>query len=133
MTFARRVYLAAGIIGLLEIVPLYFGEGLIASMFPPAITHPEFYYGFAGVTLAWQILFLMLSRDPVRYRPLMIPTVIEKASYVIAAFILFGQQRMAAGMLGSVVIDAILGVLFVVSYLRTASTVAEPATLGRAG
>ena len=54
--FARIVYLAAGIVGLLEIVPLYFCEALINRTQPPSITHPEFYYGFLGVTLAWQVV-----------------------------------------------------------------------------
>lgn len=50
--FARWVFLLAGIIGLIEIVPLYFMESTISRMQPPAITHPGFYYGFVGVALA---------------------------------------------------------------------------------
>jgi hypothetical protein len=46
--FARIVYLVAGIVGLLEMVPLYFMESTINRMQPPTITHPEFYYGFCG-------------------------------------------------------------------------------------
>ena len=120
MKFASRVYLIAGIIGLIEIVPMYFTESLLGRMYPPAITHPEIYYGFVGVTLAWQVLFLMLARDPVRFRPLMLPTMLEKAVYVVAACVLLAQDQMAPGMMGPVCIDAILGVLFLVSYLRTA-------------
>jgi len=119
MKFASRVYLVAGIIGLIEIVPMYFSESLWGDFFPPQITHPELYYGFAGVTLAWQILFLLLSRDPMRFRPLMLPTVLEKAAYVAAALVLFAGSRMAAGLMGSVGIDAVLGVLFLVAYVRT--------------
>jgi len=123
MKFAARVYLVAGIIGLVEIVPMYFTESMTGTMYPPAVTHPEFYYGFAGVTLAWQILFLMLARDPLRFRPLMLATVLEKAGFVAAALVLYAGQRMAAGMLGPVGIDAVLGVLFVISYVRTGSAV----------
>jgi hypothetical protein len=128
MKFAARVYLIAGIIGLIEIVPLYVTESLIGRMYPPAITHPEFYYGFAGVTLAWQVLFLLLARDPLRYRPLMPATMLEKASFVIAALVLAAQQRMAPAMLGAVGIDAILGLLFLIAYIRTAParTTTEP-------
>jgi hypothetical protein len=62
--FARVVYLVAGIVGLLEIVPLYFYEAVLNRAQPPPITHPEFYYGFLGVTLAWQVAFLVIARDP---------------------------------------------------------------------
>jgi hypothetical protein len=37
---------------------------------PPAITHPEFYYGFVGIATAWQVAFVIIGRDPERYRPL---------------------------------------------------------------
>ena len=120
MKFASRVYLAAGIIGLIEIVPMYFMESLLGRMYPPEFTHPEIYYGFVGVTLAWQVLFLMLARDPVRYRALMLPTMLEKAVYVVAASVLLAQDRMAPGLMGPVFVDAILGTLFVISYVRTA-------------
>ncbi|NTU82319.1 MAG: hypothetical protein HGA45_23570 [Chloroflexales bacterium] len=128
MRFATRVYTIAGIIGLIEILPMYLSEGMLGRMFPPAIRHPEFYYGFAGVTLAWQVLFLMLARDPLRYRPLMLPTVLEKAGYVVAALVLVAQGRMAVGMLGTVAIDAVLGVLFLAAYLRTGRARAQQST-----
>jgi|SRR5579872_615904 len=53
---------------------------------PPAITHPEYFYGFLGGALAWQFLFLVLSTDPVRYRPMILPaTALFIASYVATA------------------------------------------------
>jgi hypothetical protein len=48
MKFASRAYLVAGIIGLIEIVPMYFTESLFGRTYPPAVTHPELYYGFAA-------------------------------------------------------------------------------------
>ena len=59
MKFASRVYLVAGIYGLIALVPQYFTELKIGRDYPPAITHPEFYYGFIGVAISWQIAFLM--------------------------------------------------------------------------
>ncbi|HEX8800885.1 MAG TPA: hypothetical protein VF772_19850 [Terriglobales bacterium] len=79
--FARIVYLVAGIVGLLEIIPLYFLESTVNRMQPPAITHPEFYYAFVGIALAWQLAFLVISRDPVRFRALMPVSWIEKVLY----------------------------------------------------
>jgi len=38
-------------------------EYYIGEQDPPPITHPEFFYGFVGVAVAWQMLFLLMSRD----------------------------------------------------------------------
>jgi hypothetical protein len=119
MRFARLVFLIAGIYGLIVVTPQYFLESKTGHDFPPPITHPEFYYGFIGVTLAWQVLFLMLSRDPARYRPLMIPAVLEKAGFPIAIAVLFLQHRVSAFMLGFALVDLVLGILFIAAYLKT--------------
>src|SRR5262245_63460257 len=50
MKFARIVFLVAGIYGLLVVAPQYFLEAKIGRDTPPPITHPEFFYGFVGVT-----------------------------------------------------------------------------------
>jgi hypothetical protein len=121
MTFARRVFLVAGIYGLVVLLPQYFLESTTSRRYPPAITHPEYYYGFVGVAVAWQIVFFMISRDPVRYRPLMLAAILEKASFGLATIALYQAGRSSAEMLGAGVLDLILGVLFVVSYLRTAA------------
>src|SRR5258706_4862087 len=81
MKFAKVVFWIAGIWGLLIIAPLYFMFDLIGRKDPPPITHPGFFYEFVGLALARQIAFLFIARDPVRYRPLMIPSIIEKFSY----------------------------------------------------
>jgi hypothetical protein len=94
--FAHRVFLSAGIYGLLVITPLFFLEQFVGRKNPPLITHPEFYYGFAGAALAWQVLFLFISRDPIRYRPLMLPSVLEKLLYPAATCFLRLQHRVDA-------------------------------------
>jgi pimeloyl-ACP methyl ester carboxylesterase len=86
VTFARWVFGIAGVYGLLILTPMYFLEDRISLDQPPSITHPEYYYGFVGVAIAWQVAFLVISRDPVRYRLMMIPAIIEKGSYVIASW-----------------------------------------------
>ena len=121
MKFARIVFLIAGVYGLLALLPQYFLENQTGRDYPPPITHPEFYYGFIGVGVAWQLVFLVLSRDPVRYRPLMLPAVVEKASFLIPAILLYLQQRISPVMLGAASVDGVLGVLFIAAYLKTAS------------
>jgi hypothetical protein len=122
MKFAKVVFWVAGIWGLLVITPLYFMFDLIGRKDPPAITHPGFYYGFVGVALAWQIVFLVIARDPVRLRPMMIPSVLEKFTYGIAVMALVMQGRMHRSDLVFAATDSILGLLFVIAYLGTRSS-----------
>ena len=119
MKFAKVVFLVAGIYGLIVLVPSYFLEERTGRDFPPPITHPEYFYGFIGVAVAWQVVFLILSRDPIRYRPMMIPAILEKASFGIPVLILYLQQRVAALTLGVAMVDSTLGVLFLIAYLKT--------------
>src|SRR5579864_178411 len=95
MRFAKIVFLVAGIQGFLILTPLYFMEGLVGRKTPPSITHPEYFYGFVGVGLAWQFLFLVLSTDPVRYRPMILPSIAEKVAYGMALIVLYVQGRLA--------------------------------------
>jgi hypothetical protein len=120
MNFAKRVFLIAGVYGLIVLLPMYLLEEKTGRDFPPPITHPEFYYGFIGVAVAWQVLFLILSRNPIRYRPMMIPAVLEKAVFGIPAVILFLQHRISTFTLAAGLVDSLLGVLFVLAYLKTA-------------
>ena len=119
MAFAKLTFLIAGIYGLVVLLPQYLLEARTGRDFPPPITHPEYYYGFIGVAVAWQIAFLVLAKDPVRYRPMMIPAIIEKASFGIAVGLLFALNRVSLPMLGAGLVDLILGTLFVIAYMRT--------------
>ena len=118
MKFAKIVFLVAGIYGLVVLLPLYFMEAQTGRDYPPPITHPEYYYGFVGVAVAWQLAFLVISRDPVRYRSLMIPSIVEKASFGIAVAVLYLQQRVSTFIVGAAMADSILGVLFVIAFFK---------------
>jgi hypothetical protein len=120
VTFARRVFLFAGVIGLLMLVPQYFMEGRVGRDFPPPITHPEYFYGFVGVGLVWQVLFLIISTDPQRLRPAMVAAVLEKLAFGVPVIVLFLQGRLPAMILGFGLFDLLLCVLFVISYRLTA-------------
>jgi len=113
--FARRVFAVAGWYGLVAMVPQYFLEGRIGRDYPPPITHPENFYGFIGVTIAWQLMFLVISRNPVRYRGAMIPAIVEKVTFVVAVAVLYAQGRIAPVVLAPAAIDLVLGVLFTIS------------------
>lgn len=119
MRFAKRVFLLAGIYGLIVLVPQYFFEARTGHDYPPPITHPEYYYGFIGLAVVWQFAFLIISRDPVRYRPLMIVAILEKACFAIPAVILLLQHRIPNLIFGFAMLDAVLGVLFLLAYVKT--------------
>jgi hypothetical protein len=119
MRFAKWVFLLAGVSGILLVVPPYFLERQTGEDYPPPINHPEYYYGFFGVTLAWQFLFLVIASDPVRYRRAVLPAMLEKASFAIAIPILYAAGRVPAIWLGFASMDGAWLVLFLVAYLRT--------------
>ena len=122
MKVARWIFGIAGVYGILVIAPLYFMEARIGHDDPPAITHPEYFYGFVGITLAWQVVFLMIAREPARYRPIMLASVLEKLAWGVAAIVLFQQQRVSGMTLGFGGIDLLLGALFVVAFFLTPRT-----------
>ncbi len=116
--FARRVFLSAGIYGLLVMPPMYLLEHRIGIDTPPPITHPEYFYGFIGVTIAWQVLFLCIARDPVTYRLLMLPCILEKLSFVPVVFFLVLEGRAGTQLLPFGLIDLVLAILFMLSYAK---------------
>lgn len=125
MIIARWIFGIAGIYGILAIAPLYFLEAWLGSEMPPPMNHPEFYYGFAGVTLAWQVAFLVIASDPARLRPMMIPAILEKLSFVAAAVVLVAQRRFPSPLLAGAVIDGMLGAAFVAAFVLTARSAAN--------
>ncbi len=129
MKFAKIVFLVAGIYGFVVIVPLFLAEGVIDTMQPPAITHPEYYYGFACVGLVWQVLFLVLARDPLRYRPIMLVAVLEKASGIAFILLVLLHRSPPTMLIGGV--DVFLGILFLLAYVRTAPARVQQATVAR--
>jgi hypothetical protein len=119
MKFAKIVFWVAGIWGFLVLTPLYFMFDLIGRNDPPPITHPGFFYGFVGVSLVWQVAFIIIATDPVRYRPLMIPSVLEKVSYGAAVIVLVLQDRMHKSDMIFAGADLLLGVLFLIACFMT--------------
>lgn len=69
-------------------------------------------YGFAGVTMAWQFAFFAIAMNPVRFRPMMIPSVIEKLGYVMTVVVLRLQGRLSPASAP----DTLLGALFLIAF-----------------
>ncbi len=126
MQFARRVFHIAGVYGLIVLLPQYFMEGRLGRDYPPPITHPEHFYGFIGVAAAWQVAFLIIARDPVRHRLLMLPGMLEKLSFGVAAVVLFAQGRLARTVLAFGVLDLIWAALFAWAFFKTGQAAPRP-------
>jgi len=119
MNFARRVFFWSGVYGVVVLFPMYFLEDKLGRDFPPATNHPEQYYAFISVALAWQFAFLVIATDVRRYRPLMLPAIAEKFLPAGAVVWLFVMGRIGTATLAPFLADIVIGVLFVVSYFRT--------------
>ena len=119
MKFAHRVFTIAGALGLLALPPLYFLADFLGQRVPPAITHPEFYYGFLGATIAWQIVYLLIGQAPGRFRPLMPLAGLAKGSFVVAVITLFAVGRAPVVAVAAVGPDLIFVLLFARAYVLT--------------
>ena len=117
--FARWVFAIAGVYGLAVLAPQYFMESKIGVDDPPAITHVEYFYGFVGVALAWQIAFLIIARDPVRYKPIMWCGILEKLSFGIATIVLYLMGRVSWFPPAAGAVDLIWCVLFYMAIRKT--------------
>jgi len=115
MRFARWVFRVAGLYGILVVAPMLFMEHRIA----PGAAHPVFFYAWISVNLAWQVLFLVLSANPTRYRPMMLVCVLEKATAVVAIPWLYAVGRVGGMWLGAALVDLVFAVLFVAAYRVT--------------
>jgi vacuolar-type H+-ATPase subunit I/STV1 len=118
MKFARIVFYLAAVWGILILTPLYFIFDKIGQQDPPPITHPAFYYGFVGAGLAWQFAFIVIARDPVRFRLMMIPSVLEKFVYGVSLLALYFQHRLHGADVVFGGIDLAFGLLFLIAYAR---------------
>ena len=121
MKFARWTFRAAGIYGLVALLPQFFLEKRIGIDSPPAITHPEYFYGFLWVTVAWQVAFLVIGSDPVRFRPLMPVAILEKVPYALTMYALFAGDRVRMPVAFFATIDVALALLFFLAWRRTAA------------
>ena len=134
MAFAKWVFTLGGIFGLIMITPLFFLEGEMARMSGAPLSQPENYYGFVGVTFAWQLVYLVIGRNPAPYRPIMLLGALGKVIFFTSCWVLAYQGR--TPVLTAVIAspDIVLAGLFLAAWWRTRATAAalEP-DLARAG
>lgn len=119
MRLAKVVFIVAGVWGIVVLTPFYWLVDLTGRHYGAPTEYPHFFYGFFSVAMAWQIAFLIIGSSPRRFRPLMIPSMLEKFGYVITQAVLYGQARISWPDAESAVPDLLLGVLFIVAFAKT--------------
>jgi hypothetical protein len=115
MRFPRFVFIAAGVWGVVVLAPLFFLFDISGRQYAAPASYPHFFYGFIAVALAWQVAFFVIGSDPVRFRPVMIPAILEKLGFVITALVLYARGRISASAAWP---DLILGLLFIVAFFK---------------
>jgi len=119
MRFARIVFIGAGIWGISVLTPFYWLVDITGRRYAPPADYPHFFYGFFAVALAWQIAFLIIGSNPLRFRPLMIPAMIEKLGFVVTLAVLYSQGRVPAVDFQAALPDGTIGLLFIAAFLKT--------------
>ena len=108
MKFVRIIFALAAAWGFIAVVPGLFGG---------AGPRPEYYYGFLGLALVFQLVFVMIAIDPARFRPLIPIAVLEKLAFFMPVTLLYLDGRVPPGpvFIGGMV-DGLLMLLFALAW-----------------
>ncbi len=120
MKAARIIFAIAAVYGIAVLAPGLFIETTGALAFVE-FPNPEYYYGFYGSALVWQFAFLIIASDPVRYRPLMLIAVLEKAAFFGACLWLWQAGRLngVSGPFIGAMIDGLFMLAFIAAWRLT--------------
>ena len=127
MKFARWVFLIAGILGLLPVLPLAYdtianGEAIL----PDFASMGLFFCVVVFQYVCWQILYIVLASDPVRYRLMMIPSFFAKVSAPFNPIWLFlyGFNYW----IPIAVVDVVFAILFLIAFWSAGRELNKSAT-----
>ena len=109
--WVRWWYRGAAVYGLLALLPQYHRA--------PVPRADVATYGFIGTAAAFQLVFLVIASDPVRFRALMPVSVVEKLAFALPVAVLFWLGKVPAAVLAIGAIDLGLGVSFALAWVRT--------------
>jgi hypothetical protein len=119
MRFARFTFVCAGVWGVAVLTPLYWLVDVSGRSYAPPTDYPHFFYGFLSVAMSWQIAFLVIGSNPARFRPLIIPAILEKLGHVAGVAVLYANGRISPTDAQAAVPDFVLAVLFIVAFALT--------------
>ena len=76
--------------------------------------------GFICIAIAFQVVFLLIGSNPVRYRPLMlVAALLEKFPFAVVVLLLYLFRSVPLPIIGGAAMDTILGILFLIAYFKT--------------
>jgi hypothetical protein len=76
------------------------------------------YYGFIGIALVFQLIFILIAINPARYRVLIPLSILEKLSFFLPVTILYTQGRVAMGpVFVGAMVDGLFMLLFALAWL----------------
>lgn len=111
----RWLFRAAAIYGAGLLLPLYLLETRVAA--PAArLSVPEYYYGFIGAALGFQIVYWLIGGAPRKYRALMLVGIFGKLSFWIPTALLWSMGRTATSTFVLVCGDLGLAIAFFVAW-----------------
>jgi hypothetical protein len=119
MRLAKIIFIGAGIWGIVVLTPLYWLVDISGRHYAPPNDYPQFFYGFIGVAIAWQIAFLVIGSNPARFRMLMIPAMIEKFAYISTLIFMYSRAQISSIDVQPAIPDGLLGLLFIVAFWAT--------------
>ena len=118
MRFAKWVFTLAAVYGFITVPPDYFLEAMSARRYG-ALGQPLWYYGLLGLVLVFQLLYFVIGRDPVRYRPMMPVALLAKLVFAATAFAMWFAGRTPLEQALFTLPDLAWSVLFVIAWLKT--------------
>jgi hypothetical protein len=116
MKLAKWIFLIAGIFGLISTIPLVFTEKIML------VKQPEFYYGFVFLDICLQVVYILISTSPTRFRPMMIPAFLAKVSGTTALTWLYLADRVSFQWMAIGSADGVFAILFLIGYFKTPSS-----------
>lgn len=109
------LFRGAAIYGAILLLPLYLLEARVAG---PAVRlpAPEYYYGFIGAALGFQIVYWLIGGNPRHYRPLMLVGAFGKLSFWVPCAILWSLGRTSTSTFALVCGDLVLAIAFLIAW-----------------
>jgi hypothetical protein len=116
--FARFVFNAACAWGAVTLLPLPFMRHAIENGL--ALTHLEYFYGFIGTAIAFQLVFWRVAAAPREFRSLMPACMLEKIAFAGPAVWLVAGGQADPSLLVFAGMDLVFFAMFLAAYLRLA-------------
>ena|SRR5215469_17243985 len=115
----KLIFRVAAVLDILALTPILFFPNRIGNPVPRPLTEPEYFHGFLALSLLFALLNLVIATDPIRYRPVMLISILQKFVYPMAIFGLLSTHRVPATKSFYAGTEFLFGLLFILALVRT--------------